>query len=224
MRQPALTPPASTPSALTPPGLARRSLLAGAGLGLLSGHGALAQPADPRLGDRGIGNPEAAVTVVEYFSLTCSHCAAFHKDVFPRIKRELIETGTIRMLWRDFPLDRLALTAAAVARALPPDRYEGFIGTLLSTQDRWAFTRGDQMAALAGVAALAGMPRSTFDAVVADEALQRGIMEQRAIAEKEAEVRATPSFSFKGRGAVRNVSGGMPFEEFLKLVDAARQA
>ncbi len=196
--------------------LARRLLL---GTALLLPT--LARAQDARLGDRGGGNADAPVTVTEYFSLTCSHCAAFAKDVYPQIRTELIDTGRVRFLFRDFPLDRLALTAAAVARSLPADRYEGFVKTLLGTQDRWAFTRGDQMAALAGLAALAGMPRPEFDRIAADEALQRALFEQRAIAEKDAEVRATPSFTFKGKGGTRNVSGGMDFAKFREYVDEA---
>jgi len=77
------------------------------------------------------------------------------------------------------------------------------------------------MAALAGLAALAGMPRPEFDRIAADEALQRALFEQRAIAEKDAEVRATPSFTFKGKGGTRNVSGGMDFAKFREYVDEA---
>ena len=142
-------------------------LLAGAapGFGAAQAQTAQAQTADPRLGERGAGRPDAPVKVTEFFSLTCSHCAAFHKETFPRVKRELVETGAIRMIWRDFPLDQLALTAACVARSLPPERYEGFIGALLTNQDRWAFTRGDPLEELAKMAALAGMPRAKFDQV-----------------------------------------------------------
>src|SRR5207253_3248039 len=104
---------------------------------------ARAQGADPRLSERGIGRPDAPVKVIEFFSLTCSHCAAFHREVFPTVKKELVDTGAIRLIWRDFPLDQVALTAAAVARSLPPERYEGFVSALFASQDRWAFTRGD---------------------------------------------------------------------------------
>jgi len=184
---------------------------------------AFAQGTDPRLGERGIGNPEAPVRVLEFFSLTCSHCAAFHKDIYPRVKRQLVDTGAIRLIWRDFPLDQLALTAAAVARTLPEERYEGFIGALLSSQDRWAFTRGDPLEELAKVAALAGMARAQFDQVKADLPFQRAIFEGRAGAEREYQVQATPSFAFIGRGAARNQSGNMPFERFLALVEEVKR-
>ena len=205
----------------------RRSILATATL-LAASPGlaprpAMAQGADPRLGERAIGNPEAPVKVTEFFSLTCTHCAAFHKEIFPRVKRDLVETGAIRMVWRDFPLDQVALTAAAVARSLPAERYEGFIGALLASQDRWAFTRGDPTAELSKMAALAGMAKPRFDEIVADAALQRAILEQRMQAEKEFSISATPSFSFQGKGAPRNQSGNMTFERFQQLAEEARR-
>ena len=183
---------------------------------------------DPRLADRSLGRAEAPVRVIEFFSLTCSHCAAFHKEVFPEVKAKLVATGQVRLVWRDFPLDRLALVAAAVARSLPAERYEGFIGALLNNQDRWAFTRGDPKEELAKMAGLAGMNRATYDQVFADEALQRGILENRAKAEQEYQVQATPSFNFaslaKGLGSGQNQSGNMPFETFAQHVQEVAKA
>ena len=189
-------------------------------LGLAAAALPLATPAfaqDPRLGPRGAGPASAPVVVTEFFSLTCGHCANFHNQVWPRVKTELVEAGRIRIVWRDFPLDGVALLAAAVARALPEDRYEAFIGTLFQTQDRWAFAQGRQIDELARIAALAGMDRARFDAVLADEALRRGILEQRMAAEREFQIRATPSFAFNGRLH----SGNLPFAQFARLVQDA---
>ncbi|RAI57494.1 thioredoxin domain-containing protein [Roseicella frigidaeris] len=204
--------------------LPRRSLLAATALAPLAARAQGGNPGgDPRLADRGIGRPDAPVTVIEFFSLTCSHCAAFSRETFPRVKAELIETGAIRMVWRDFPLDQLALAAAAVARSLPAERYEGFVSALFATQDRWAFTRGDPLAELAKMAALAGMPRAQFDQAVQDDRLKRAIMEERATAEKAFNVQATPSFSFQGRRTV-NQSGSMSFERFQDFVREVKPA
>jgi protein-disulfide isomerase len=183
----------------------RRTLLAAPAL--LAATPALAQ--DPRLGERSAGQANAPVVVTEFFSLTCSHCAAFHVNVWPQVKRELVDTGRIRMVWSDFPLDEVALRAAMVARSLPADRYEPFVSTLFATQNRWAFG-GDPMAGLAQTAALAGMPRAQFDQVVADQALQRGILEARLAAQNRHSIRATPSFLFGSR----MVAGGMSFDDF----------
>ena len=91
--------------------------------------------------DRTLGDPKAPVTMQEYFSLTCTHCAAWSVQVFPDVKAKLIDTGKVFYIYRDFPLDQVALTAAMVARALPPARYEPFVNALLASQDRWAFAR-----------------------------------------------------------------------------------
>jgi protein-disulfide isomerase len=205
--------------------LPRRSVLAAMAASLASP--ALAQglaPNDPRLAERGIGRPDAPVRVQEFFSLTCSHCAAFHRETFPAVKRQLVETGTVRLVWRDFPLDQLALTAAVVARSLPPDRYEGFIGALLSSQDRWAFGGGDPIEALAKMAALAGMSRAQFDAARQDQALARAILEGRMKAEQEFNVNATPSFVFSHAGKNKVQPGAISFDRFQQLVAEAKQA
>src|SRR5690606_7936121 len=102
--------------------LSRRSLLVVAALPAVARAQAPAAPVpadDPRLADRFIGKADAKVQVIELFSLTCSHCAAFHRDTMPKVKSELVDTGKVRMQFIDFPLDQLALRAAMIARALP---------------------------------------------------------------------------------------------------------
>ncbi|EHM01505.1 DsbA-like protein [Acetobacteraceae bacterium AT-5844] len=179
---------------------------------------AMAQSTDARLTDRSTGQENAKVTVLEYFSLTCPHCAAFHREVWPQVKEKLVANGTVRMVWRDFPLDQLALAAAQVARALPADRYEGFIGALLSSQDRWAFARNvDNVAEIAKIAALAGMTRAQVDAAIGDQTLARGILEMRAKGQQEFNVNSTPTFVF-GR---RPQPGAVTFERFSQLVNDA---
>ena len=203
--------------------LPRRSLLAGTAL-LATGPALAQSTPDPRLAERGVGRPEAPVRVLEFFSLTCSHCAAFHKETYPKVKAELVESGAIRLVWRDFPLDRLALVAAQVARSLPPERYEPFIGTLLTNQDRWAFTRGEPLEELAKMAALAGMSRAQFEAAAKDEALARAILEARQTAEREVNVQATPPFAFQQGGRTRTQGGNIAFDRFQSLVEEVRRA
>lgn len=176
-------------------------------------------PVDPRLTERFVGSPDAPRAVIEYFSLTCPHCAAFHKDVWPQVKRQLVDTGRVRMLLRDFPLDQVALLAAMVARSLPAERYDAFVSTLFATQDRWAFQRGgDPRAELWKLAAVAGMTRETFDAAIADQALARGILETRVKAQQEYNVNSTPTFVF----GTRVVPGGMAYDRFAQLVSEMR--
>lgn len=185
---------------------------------------ATAPPAgDPRFAERSIGLAGAPVTVTEWFSLTCSHCAAFHRDSMPRIKAELIETGKLRMVFRDFPLDQVALTAAVVARSLPMARYEPFVSALLASQDRWAFNRqANPVEELAKMAALAGLGREAFNAAIADTELRAAILKGQEEADKMFKVDSTPSFIFNGPAAQnRRESGGRSPDDFVRLVAAA---
>ncbi|WP_159349583.1 DsbA family protein [Roseomonas harenae] len=194
--------------------IARRSLLLAAPSAALVPSLARAQAADPRLGERSAGKPDAPVTVIEYFSLTCSHCATFHLQTWPQVKSRLVDTGKVRMVWRDFPLDQLALAAAVVARSLPAERYEGFVSALFASQDRWAFARGaDNIGEIAKIAALAGMNRAQVDAALADQALQRGILEARLKGQQEHNVTSTPTFVFGNRPQ----PGALSYERFAEL-------
>jgi protein-disulfide isomerase len=177
--------------------------------------------ADPRLAERSAGSDSAKVVVLEYFSLTCPHCAAFHKDTWPQVKQALVGNGTIRMVWRDYPLDQLALAAAQVARSLPADRYEAFIGALLASQDRWAFARGaDTIAEIAKIAALTGMTRAQVDAAVGDQLLARALLEMRAKGQQEFNINSTPTFVFNKKV----VPGAVSVERFTQLANEAAGA
>jgi protein-disulfide isomerase len=196
--------------------LARRTLLAASALGLLTTQAR----ADAAFGEASLGNATAPVTVVEWFSLTCPHCAAFARDALPQIQKDQLDTGKARLVFRDFPLDQVALMAAMVARRLPANRYVPFIEALLATQDRWAFARNiNTTEELAKMSALAGMPRATFDATIADTALRDAILAGQSEAEKTYQVDSTPSFIFNGPGA-KNLkqSGELAPEAFGKLV------
>jgi len=164
---------------------------------------------------RAVGSRTAKVTVEEWFSLTCTHCAHFAQETYPQVENNLIKPGKVRWVFRDFPLDRVALEAAMVARALPPERYEAFILALFASQDRWAFAPGvDYAKELWNMAALAGMTRATFDAAVKDSALQDWILAQQAAAGKKYGIDATPSFVINGKMS----SGEMSYSDFVKLL------
>lgn len=178
----------------------------------------VARAEDPRMGERGVGKPDAKTQVIECFSLTCTHCAAFAQETYPEIKAKLIDTGKVHYVFHDFPLDQVALTAAMVARALPPDRYEPFILALLASQDRWAFAQGvDSTNEIWKMAALAGMSKATFDATVADTGFRDAILaEQKADATKWG-IDSTPSFIINGE----KHAGEMSYDTFAKLIPDA---
>ncbi len=180
--------------------------------------GAQAGGDNARMADRSMGPADAKVQVVEWFSLTCTHCAAFQRETFPQVRAKLIDAGRIRYTWRDYPLDQVALTAAMVARALPVERYEPFISALLASQDRWAFARGvNSTDELAKYAALAGMSRETFNSAIGDAGLKRAILTAQEDAEKTMSVTSTPSFIINGK----LTAGAVGYEAFEKAVDAA---
>ncbi len=195
--------------------LSRRLLLASsATLALAPGFARAGDP-DPRMSDRMLGSPDAKVTMQEWFSLTCTHCAAWGKEVFPEVKAKLIDTGKVRYIFRDFPLDQVALTAAMVARALPPSRYEAFVLTLLASQDRWAFARDiNTTEEIFKRAALAGMPRATFDATVADTALRDAILAEQQDGVDKYKVDSTPTFIINEKA----YAGERPYDELAKYI------
>jgi protein-disulfide isomerase len=175
---------------------------------------------DPRMAPRFVGKADAPVTVVEWFSLTCPHCARFARDTLPQVHKQFVDPGLLRYGYGDFPLDQVALTAAMVARALPPERYEPFILALLASQDRWAFARGiNNTDEIAKMAALAGMSRTTFDATIADTKLRDEILAVQDSAQKTYKVNSTPTFIFNGPTQKdRHASGEMTFDAFAQVV------
>jgi protein-disulfide isomerase len=185
---------------------------------------ALAQPSagppptaaegDLRKAERTLGDPSAKVTVLEFFSLTCTHCAAFARGTMPQVEKDLIESGKVRFVYHDFPLDQVALTAAMVARYLPPSQYYPFISALFANQDRWAFARGNPTDEIWKLAALAGMSRTTFDQAIADTDLKNWILQQQQADQEHWKIDSTPSFVINGQ----KTAGDMSYEEFRKLL------
>jgi protein-disulfide isomerase len=165
--------------------------------------------------ERAIGNPDAKVTVQEFFSLTCAHCAAFSRGTMPEVEKNLVQPGKVRFVYRDFPLDQVALTAAMVARYLSPPQYYPFVTALFANQDRWAFARGvNSTDEIWKMAALAGMSRPAFDQAIADTALRTWILQQQQADQDRWKIDATPSFVINGQ----KYSGEMSYDAFRKLI------
>src|ERR1700722_3526519 len=172
---------------------------------------------------RGLGKPDAPVSVIEFFSLTCPHCAAFAAETMPKIQSDLIDTGKLRWVFGDYPLDQVVLTASMIARALPPDRYWPFCEALFASQNRWAFARGvNSTDELAKMAALAGLSRPAFEATIDTQPLRDWILKQQDEATKMYQVDSTPTFIFNGPAQKdHRESGGRDFYSFAKLGAAA---
>lgn len=165
------------------------------------------------LGERALGNPNAPVTVIEYVSLTCPHCAAFQRDVFPRVKRDYIDTGKIRFIVREFPIGRSAGNAAIANRCAPEDKYFTLLSNLLARQPEWV-SQEVRLDAIYGVAKSVGMSRETFDKCLANQSMIDGLNEVKQRGRKFGVI-GTPTFFANGRKA----QGATTYEEFKALVD-----
>ena len=158
---------------------------------------AAAPRAENALPDMALGKEDAPVTIVEYSSLTCPHCAHFHRDVMPALKSEYIDTGKVRYIQREFPLNNPALGGAVLARCVDPSRFFAFNDLLFSRQDDWAF-KEDALQRLRMYAKQAGMTDADFEKCLDNEALQKKILAVRDRGEKEG-VKGTPTFFINGK-------------------------
>ncbi|MFQ5624804.1 MAG: DsbA family protein [Paracoccaceae bacterium] len=163
-----------------------------------------------------MGRDDAPVTMIEYSSLACPHCAAFHRDVLPRIKETYIGPGKVRLVFRDFPLGGVALAAAMVARCGGPEKYFGFVEVLFRSQAQWARSDNPRRE-LARVARFGGISQKDFDACLVNEPLMTNIRQRAADAQKTFGIDSTPTFIIDGE----KVLGARPFEDFRNAIEKA---
>ena len=166
--------------------------------------------------ERSLGDPNAPVTIIEYASMTCQHCSNFHKNTFNDVKKAYIDTGKVYWIFREFPLDRLALRASQAARCVTPSMYFNFVEVLFTSQERW--TRDDDpMKALAKTARLAGLSQDAFDACIDNRDLEGHILQNMHTGQTQWKVKSTPTFVFN-YGA-ESLSGAQSFEAMQKVIE-----
>jgi len=166
-------------------------------------------------GDMVMGAPDAPVTVIEYASLTCPHCARFHSDTLPKLKSTYIDAGVVKYVFRDFPLDRLALSAAMIAQCAGAERYFNFLDVLFKQQANWAKGKEqDAMAALKRLARLGGMSDAQIDACLANKEVQDRILATSVAGQNQFQVRSTPTLIINGE----RHGGALSFEELDKII------
>ena len=151
------------------------------------------------LPDRVLGKADAPVTIVEYASMTCGHCANFHTAVLPTLKQKYIETGKVRLILREFPLENLAAAASMLTRCVAPEKSYDLTAKLFAEQESWAFVRSNAVPALFKMAESAGFTKDSFDKCLKDEKLLENITAVRDRASKSFGVSATPTFFINGK-------------------------
>ncbi len=165
------------------------------------------------LQERSIGSPDAPVTMIEYFSLTCPACASFHNDVYDDLKEKYLDTGKVRFVYKEFPRDGVDLRAGMMARCADPRRYSGLIQVLFKSQPNWTRAR-DPIAEIAKIGRLAGIDDARFESCLASEALANGILAERQNASARG-VRSTPTFDIGGQ----LYAGSRSIEELSEIID-----
>jgi protein-disulfide isomerase len=224
-------------------GISRRKLLIGvAAVALAAGGGfyvgtrdrgsliapATAQPAPPKapdaapadllapgtLSEQSLGDANAPVTVIEYASMTCPHCAHFHETVYPELKKRYIDTGKVRFIFREFPLDPLAAAGFMLARCAGEGKYFPMIETLFAQQKEWVVQK--PLEPLLAIARQAGFTKESFDACLANQKVLDGIEEVRSKAVQKFKVNSTPTFFVNGS----KLNGAPTIEELSKQIDS----
>ena len=161
-----------------------------------------------------LGKADAPVTIVEYASMTCGHCAAFHNNVLPKLKEKYIDTGKARLVFRDFPLDNIAMAVSMLSRCIGGDGSQPFISEMFKRQQDWAFAPGNPVPRLFEMARQAGFTQATFDKCLTDEKLLQQIEAERKRASEKFGVNATPTFFVNGKRLA-----GVGFPDFEKAID-----
>jgi protein-disulfide isomerase len=171
---------------------------------------ALLNQAGP-LGEMALGDEKAPVTIIEYASMTCPHCAAFHATTYPELKKRYIDTGKVRFIFREFPLDQLALAAFLLARCSGPDKYFPMIDSLFALQKEWVTQK--PLGPLLAIAKQAGMSEQAFNECLQNQKLIDGIEDVRQRAMK-LNIQSTTSFFVNGKP----LKGNYTIEEFEKAM------
>ncbi len=167
------------------------------------------------LPDMSVGEANAPVTIVEYMSTTCPHCADFHNNTYEAIKTKYIDSGKARFILREFPFDPRAAAAFMLARCAPEEQYFPMISMLMKQQETWAGAE-DGRAALLQMSKLAGFTEDSFKACLTNQKLLDDVNAVRERGAKEFGVNSTPTFLINGK----RYSGAMSVDTMSALIDS----
>jgi len=168
------------------------------------------------LGDKTLGKENAPVTIVEYASLTCPHCAKFHAETFPQLKKAYIDTGKVRYIFREFPIGRSAAAAAIAVRCAPEKAFFTLNEKLLASQSKWVSqeVKHDEIYAIIKTS---GLKRDKYNSCATDQAINDALYEVK-MRGRSLGVAGTPTFFINGKKA----RGALSFEEISKLIEEAQ--
>lgn len=203
---------------MTRPTTTRRALLGGAAaLGLATALPALASDAlddaGYALGDMVVGDENAPVTIIEYASLTCPHCATFHNESWPAIKRDYVDTGKARFVFREVYFDQFGLWGAMLARCGGEETYFGYLDMLMKRQRDWAGEGGVEE--LQRIGRLGGLSDARMQACLTDEAFMRRLVEDYQTHIERDGIRSTPTFLINGE----RVTGAISADEMAAEIE-----
>jgi len=179
---------------------------------------AFAQSADgPKIEEMALGDPDAPITMIEYASLTCPHCATFHQNVLPKIRAKYIDTGKVRMIFRTVYFDRPGLWADMMARCGGPLRYFGIVDMLFDKQREW--TQGDTaldiVNNLYAIGRIAGLEDADMEACIQDADKAQALVNESTANLEADKIEGTPTFIINGE-----LVNNQPYEAFVKKFDA----
>nr|WP_319386097.1 thioredoxin domain-containing protein [uncultured Roseibium sp.] len=200
----------------------KTTALASAALGVAASIPAFAQSVDVDdllvpgpLGDKILGDENAPVTVVEYASMTCGHCANFHKNTWKPLKEQYVDTGKVRFIFREFPLDPVSAAAFMLARCAPAENYFEIVDTMFENQRAWAFT-DNPYNSLLDFSKQIGFTQESFEECLTNQGLLDAVNAVRDRAANEFGVNSTPTFFINGA----RHPGAMSIDQMGALIDA----
>lgn len=166
--------------------------------------------------DHEMGSPNAPLTVYDYSSLSCPHCAAFHNTMLPKVKQYYIDTGKVRWVFRTFPHNEQALRAEMLARCVPRDQYVKMVDMMFSNQERWAFS-SSPIANLAMLVKVAGVDDQRFQACTTNKALEEAVLKIAQDGTEKYKIGSTPTFIFND--GAKKLEGAGSYETFAYELD-----
>lgn len=172
--------------------------------------------------DHVVGKADAPLTIIEYASMTCIHCARFSRDVYPTLKSEYIDKGYVRYVFREFPLDEVALTASVVGRCLARDQYLPYVELMYHELEKWAQPAdNDLRGSIKEMARRAGMSGDDFEKCLSTEDDAKKVVEIRTKGNADYCISGTPYFLLDGK---KLASGEIPWSELDEKLRAALKA